>query len=82
MNAIKLYVNELDPGTAACVVAKYTTNTCVTFAGSGAMNTQGDYIRIDGPSVWIEYSAQGSREIAGLSTLIRGGEIVPATMGE
>lgn len=68
LNAIKLYVNDLDPETAAPVMAKYTAeldNTYVTFAGSGAMSTAGDYIRIDGPNVWVEYSTQGSRDIPG-----------------
>lgn len=63
LNAIKLYVNDLDATTAATILAAYTAdlaNTYVAYVGTGTMNTQGDYVRIDGPGVWIEYSAQGS----------------------
>ena len=68
LNVIKLYVNDLDPATAAPVLAKYTTdlaNTYLAYAGSGTMNTQTDYVRIDGPNVWIEYSVQGSTDFPG-----------------
>lgn len=63
LKAISLYVNDLDAETAATVLAKYTNesdNVYVAYAGSGTLNTQGDYVRIDGPAVWIEYSAQGA----------------------
>ena len=62
LNAIKLYVNDLDAETAATIVAKYTTeldNTYIAFSGTGTMSPQGDYARIDGPNIWIEYSSQG-----------------------
>ncbi|GAB3013848.1 DUF3500 domain-containing protein [Spirosoma pulveris] len=62
LNAIKLYVNDLDASLAAAVLTKYTTelaSTYVAFSGTTAMSTQGDYVRIDGPSVWIEFSYQG-----------------------
>ena len=68
LNAIKLYVNDLDPATVAPVLASYTTdldNTYVAFSGSGTMSQPGDYVRIDGPRVWIEYSGQPSRDIPG-----------------
>ena len=62
LNAIKLYVNDLDATTAATVLAKYTAelaNTYIAYSGTGTMTPQGDYVRIDGPSVWIEYNSQG-----------------------
>lgn len=62
LNAIKLYVNDLNSETAATVLAKYTAeldNTYIAYSGTGTMSTQNDYIRLDGPSVWIEYSTQG-----------------------
>lgn len=62
LNAIKLYVNDVDAATAAIILAKYTTelaNTYVAFSGTTAVNSQNDYVRIDGPSVWIEFSYQG-----------------------
>ena len=68
LNAIKLYVNDVDPATVAPVLTTYTTdldNTYVAFSGSGTMSEPGDYVRIDGPRVWIEYSGQPSRDIPG-----------------
>ena len=63
LTAIKLYVNDLEAGLADAIVAKYTAdldNTYIAYAGSGTMATPGDYVRIDGPGVWIEYSAQAN----------------------
>lgn len=60
--AIKLYVNDLDATTAATVLAKYTSelaSTYIAYSGTTAMSSQNDYVRIDGPSVWIEFSYQG-----------------------
>ncbi|WP_106140017.1 DUF3500 domain-containing protein [Spirosoma oryzae] len=34
-------------------------NTYITYSGSTVLNTRGDYVRIDGPLVWIEWTAQG-----------------------
>lgn len=62
LNAIKLYVNDLDSETAATVLATYTTdldNTYVGYSGTLTMSQQNDYIRLDGPHIWIEYSSQG-----------------------
>lgn len=66
VKAIGLYVDDLDPATARSIMAKYTAelaNTYVSYAGSGTMNQTNDYVRIDGPGVWIEYSVQPSRDI-------------------
>lgn len=62
LNAIKLYVNDLDATTAATILAKYTSelaSTYITYSGTTGVATQNDYVRIDGPSVWIEFSYQG-----------------------
>jgi hypothetical protein len=62
LNAIKLYVNDLDATTAATILAKYTSelaNTYIAYSGTSAMSSQNDYVRLDGPSVWIEFSYQG-----------------------
>ena len=34
--------------------------TKVAYSGTTALNTEGDYMRIDGPHVWIEFCCQGS----------------------
>ncbi|TAE22980.1 MAG: DUF3500 domain-containing protein [Cytophagales bacterium] len=62
LDAIKLYVNDLDAETAATVLAKYTAeldNTYIAYSGNAGITAQNDYARIDGPSVWIEFSYQG-----------------------
>ena len=68
LNAIKLYVNDLDSATAATVLAKYTAelaDTYIAYSGSGTMSQLNDYVRLDGPSIWIEYSGQPSRDFPG-----------------
>lgn len=60
--AIKSYVGDLDEENAASIMAKYSAeldDTYIAYSGTTAMLTQNDYVRIDGPSVWIEYSTQG-----------------------
>jgi hypothetical protein len=60
--AIRTYVADVDTASAAAIMTKYTNeinDTYFGYVGSGGMVTQGDYMRIDGPSVWLEYSTQG-----------------------
>ncbi|MBO0930811.1 DUF3500 domain-containing protein [Fibrella aquatilis] len=64
LNAIKLYVSDLDANTATAstILAKYTSdlaNTYIAYSGTTAVASQNDYVRIDGPGVWIEFSYQG-----------------------
>ena len=62
LNAIKLYVNDLDATTAATLLTKYTNelaDTYIAYSGTTGVTVQNDYIRIDGPNVWIEFSYQG-----------------------
>lgn len=59
---IRTYVADIDTANANAIMTKYANeldNTYIGFVGTGAFVTQGDYLRIDGPSVWIEYSTQG-----------------------
>jgi Protein of unknown function (DUF3500)/Secretion system C-terminal sorting domain len=59
---IRTYVADIDTANANAIMTKYANeldNTYIGFAGAGNFVTQGDYLRIDGPSVWIEYSTQG-----------------------
>lgn len=62
INVIKTYTNDIDAASAAKFLALYTAEidkTYITYAGTGNMNTKGDYFRIDGPHVWIELSQNG-----------------------
>lgn len=34
-------------------------NTYVSYSGNTSLENRGDYVRIDGPSVWIEWAGQG-----------------------
>lgn len=62
LEAIKLYVNDLEASYAASILATYSSelsSTYISYAGTTAMTSQNDYVRIDGPHVWIEFSYQG-----------------------
>ncbi len=62
LDVIKLYVNDLDPTTAATVLAKYTSelaDTYLAYTGNTGVTAVNDYIRLDGPNLWIEFSYQG-----------------------
>ena len=62
LNAIRLYVNDLDPTTAATVLAKYTAelaDTYLAYTGNTSITAVNDYVRLDGPNLWIEFSYQG-----------------------
>lgn len=66
--AIETYVGDMDDVTAASVLAKYTDeldDTYIAFTGSATagsastfLNANSNYVRIDGPSVWIEFACQ------------------------
>ena len=60
--AIKTYTDDLDDKAAATVYAKYKAdidNTYISYYGSTDLTASGDYVLIDGPNVWIEFSMQG-----------------------
>ncbi|GAB3829656.1 DUF3500 domain-containing protein [Hymenobacter jeollabukensis] len=62
MNAMAPWVQDADDATAASLLAYYRTqlaNTYIAYAGTGNLTTSGDYVRIDGPNVWIEFACQG-----------------------
>ncbi|MEZ4901932.1 MAG: DUF3500 domain-containing protein [Spirosomataceae bacterium] len=66
--AIKPWVDDLDDKAAAAILAKYKAEldeTYISYYGTTTMASQGDYILIDGPSVWIEWSMQGAVIIKG-----------------
>jgi Protein of unknown function (DUF3500) len=62
LNAIKTYTDDLDDVSAAAILAKYSSeldNTYISYTGTTDVTTKGDYVLIDGPNVWIEFSMQG-----------------------
>ena len=61
MAAMAPWVNDSDDATAAFLLATYKAqlaSTYIAYAGTGALTAQGDYMRIDGPNVWIELVCQ------------------------
>jgi hypothetical protein len=66
LKAISLYVKDLKSSEADKILATYAreiNDTYIAFAGNKTLDKVGDYIRIDGPGVWIEYNTQPSRDI-------------------
>ncbi|WP_432501034.1 DUF3500 domain-containing protein [Kineococcus arenarius] len=61
LDAIEKYVGDVDDENAATILAKYESEldeTYVAYSGTTDVTETGDYVRIDGPSVWIEFSMQ------------------------
>lgn len=60
---MEAWVNDMDSTTASSLLNVYESadalaNTYVGYSGAGTLTTQGDYIRVDGPRVWIEFCVQ------------------------
>ncbi len=61
LNAIKAWVSIADEATAQQLMKVYKSEldkTVVGISGGTDYDTQGDYVRIDGPGVWIEFVCQ------------------------
>jgi hypothetical protein len=67
LEAVRLYIMDLKSGLEVDnILAAYTrelSDTYIAFSGNKALEKPGDYFRIDGPGVWIEYNTQESRDI-------------------
>lgn len=60
LNAIKTYVGDI--ANSEAILQKYESelvDTYIMYSGDPELLTKNWYIRIDGPSIWIEYSCQG-----------------------
>lgn len=60
---IEAWVNDENSTLASSLLSLYESDaalasTYVGYSGTGALSTQGDYIRVDGPRVWIEFVCQ------------------------
>lgn len=67
--AIETYVRDISLMDADVIMAKYTaelSDTYIAFSGTPNLDTENDYVRIDGPSVWIEISMQPGRSLPGI----------------
>jgi hypothetical protein len=62
--AIETYVGDIDAADAARYMAKYTEelpDTVLGFTGTTELTQADDYIRIHGPSLWLEFSMQTNK---------------------
>lgn len=61
LEAIHPWVAGVDDATAKKLMKTYARElkeTYISYSGGTGLDTQGDYVRIDGPSVWIEFVCQ------------------------
>jgi hypothetical protein len=61
VEAMRPWVQDSDDATAASLMTTYTNQlagTYISYAGTGNLTTNGDYVRIDGPNAWIEFVCQ------------------------
>ncbi len=64
LTAIETYVGDINDADAATYMAKYTSelpDTVLGFSGTTDMNSEDDYVRIHGPSLWLEFSLQSNK---------------------
>ncbi|WP_406375143.1 DUF3500 domain-containing protein [Streptomyces sp. NBC_00647] len=62
LKAIHPWVANVDDATAKRLMKTYErelNQTYVGYSGGTGLDSQGDYVRIDGPGVWIEFVCQG-----------------------
>lgn len=61
LEAMKPWVKDVDDTTAAALLAIYENeldSTYISYSGNATLASNADYVRIDGPSVWIEFVCQ------------------------
>ncbi|GAA4493129.1 hypothetical protein GCM10023172_01280 [Hymenobacter ginsengisoli] len=59
--AMAPWVQDADDATATALLADYKkqlASTYVAYAGTGQLTSHADYVRLDGPRVWIEFVCQ------------------------
>lgn len=69
LKAIGTYVRDIDPKNAQQIMRAYeaeVADTFVAYSGVASLDQENAYLRIDGPSIWIEYSIQPGRSIPGI----------------
>jgi Protein of unknown function (DUF3500) len=67
--AMETYVRDVNATGADAIMARYAAEiaeTYIGFTGTPTVDAENDYVRIDGPSVWIEFSLQPGRSIEGI----------------
>lgn len=69
LDAIRTYVYDIDSINCSAIMNQYTQeidDTYIAYSGNTSLNTRNDYVRIDGPGVWIEFTVQGGIIFSGI----------------
>ena len=69
LTAIDKYVGDIRRPDAATLMAKYRgelADTWLSYSGTPTLTAENDYVRIDGPSLWLEFSMQPGRIVPGV----------------
>ena len=69
LDAIDRYVGDISRQDAARLMAKYRAelgDTWLSYSGTPSLDAENDYVRVDGPSLWIEFSMQPGRVVPGI----------------
>ncbi|MEP1554090.1 MAG: DUF3500 domain-containing protein [Paraglaciecola sp.] len=64
LSAILTYVGDINDADAKIYMDKYIAelaDTVLGFSGTTAVNSEDDYVRIHGPSLWLEFSLQSNK---------------------
>ncbi len=62
--AIETYVVDIDAADAATYMARYASefpDTVLGFSGTTEVDSEDDYVRVHGPSLWLEFSLQSNK---------------------
>lgn len=66
---LKAWVDDLDEKAAARLLAKYVSEydrTYIGWSGGTTLDNDQTYVRLDGPSAWVEFSNQAGRQTDGV----------------
>jgi hypothetical protein len=67
--AMEAWVGDIEDAAAADMMAVYESEideTYIAYSGNASLTTHADYVRIDGPSVWIEFICQNGVVLSGI----------------
>lgn len=69
LDAIRTYVSDIDSINSTEIMNQYAmeiNDTYIAYSGTTSLGTRNDYVRIDGPGVWIEFTVQGGIIFSGV----------------
>jgi hypothetical protein len=67
--AIETYVRDIAQTDGDTIMARYQSelpDTYLAYSGTSTLDAENDYVRVDGPSLWIEISMQPGRSLPGI----------------